>query len=87
MTKQRMNKGHKFKIKRKTNKKRVVASDARKILVNDERKIVVNEHKTELEASSKEINEQFTAFRLTDLIVHLAIMLVDGLQGTHLYVL
>ena len=55
--------------------------------MNDERKIVVNEHKTELEASSKEINEQFTAFRLTDLIVHLAIMLVDGLQGTYLYVL
>merc|ERR1712238_625345 len=53
-------------IKRKTNEKRVVASDARKVLV---------------------INEQFTAFRLTYLIVHLAIMLADGLQGTHLYVL
>merc|ERR1712238_434568 len=71
----------------KTNEKRVVASDARKVLVNDEQKVVVNEQKAELEASSKEINEQFTAFRLTYLIVHLAIMLADGLQGTHLYVL
>ena len=68
-------------IKRKTNEKRVVASDTRKVLVNDEQKVVVNEQKTELEASSKEINEQFTAFRLTYLIVHLAIMLADGLQG------
>jgi len=32
-------------------------------------------------------DEKFTAFRLNYLIVHLAIMLADGLQGTHLYVL
>mmetsp|Transcript_23984 Transcript_23984/g.31885 ORF Transcript_23984/g.31885 Transcript_23984/m.31885 type:complete len:687 (-) Transcript_23984:205-2265(-) len=31
--------------------------------------------------------ESFTAFRLNYLIVHIAIMLADGLQGTHLYVL
>jgi len=68
-------------IKRKTNEKRVVAGDTRKVLVNDELKV-----ESEV-ASSKEINEQFTAFRLTYLIVHLAIMLADGLQGTHLYVL
>jgi len=34
-----------------------------------------------------ESNEQFQAFRLNYLIVHIAVMLADGLQGTHLYVL
>ena len=29
----------------------------------------------------------FSAFRINYLIVHIAIMLADGLQGTHLYVL
>ncbi len=31
--------------------------------------------------------DSFTSFRLTYLIVHSAIMLADGLQGTHLYIL
>jgi len=30
---------------------------------------------------------EFLAFRMHYLIVHIAIMLADGLQGTHLYVL
>jgi len=33
------------------------------------------------------ILDSFSAFRLNYLIVHIAIMLADGLQGTHLYVL
>jgi len=37
--------------------------------------------------SAKAINESFFAFRLQYLIVHIAIMLADGMQGTHLYVL
>jgi len=34
-----------------------------------------------------ESNKEFQSFRLNYLIVHIAIMLADGLQGTHLYVL
>lgn len=34
-----------------------------------------------------ELNKEFQSFRLNYLIVHIAIMLADGLQGTHLYVL
>eukprot|EP00586_Coscinodiscus_wailesii_P000414 CAMPEP_0172487674 /NCGR_PEP_ID=MMETSP1066-20121228/16845_1 /TAXON_ID=671091 /ORGANISM="Coscinodiscus wailesii, Strain CCMP2513" /LENGTH=823 /DNA_ID=CAMNT_0013254429 /DNA_START=199 /DNA_END=2670 /DNA_ORIENTATION=+ len=33
------------------------------------------------------IDESFMAFRIHYLIVHIAIMLADGLQGTHLYIL
>ena len=62
--------------------KKVVVDNEKKVVVSDERKIVVKEHETESEVTlSKDINEQFIAFRLTYLIVHLAIMLADGLQG------
>jgi len=48
---------------------------------------------TPMSKTEKEKNEEarmllsFMTFRITYLIVHVAIMLADGLQGTHLYVL
>eukprot|EP00548_Thalassiothrix_antarctica_P020330 CAMPEP_0194182942 /NCGR_PEP_ID=MMETSP0154-20130528/28444_1 /TAXON_ID=1049557 /ORGANISM="Thalassiothrix antarctica, Strain L6-D1" /LENGTH=668 /DNA_ID=CAMNT_0038899555 /DNA_START=39 /DNA_END=2045 /DNA_ORIENTATION=+ len=42
---------------------------------------------TERELSTSETKQSFLAFRINYVIVTIAIMLADGLQGTHLYVL
>mmetsp|Transcript_9213 Transcript_9213/g.11616 ORF Transcript_9213/g.11616 Transcript_9213/m.11616 type:complete len:676 (-) Transcript_9213:1440-3467(-) len=48
----------------------------------------VNEsHTSTNKPSNRPNNKAFTKFRIQYLLVHLAIMLADGLQGTHLYVL